>query len=151
MNDLFEIERQAKMLMTAHGVGSLAFAFDNSKRRLGAMHSLRVNGVHLPKKITISKHYALILPMEEIRNTVLHEIAHALAPGDGHGYRWKAKAREIGAKPERCASPSASPKAPIEGRCPKCDVKVSDHFRRPSRTYIHRTCRTVLIYRKVAS
>lgn len=149
MNDLAVIERHARALMTAHGVGALPFEFDNSKRRLGATHLMTIGTTTLPKKITISKHYALILPVEEIRNTVLHEIAHALTPGEGHNWKWKRKAVEVGAKPERCATPSARPAAPIEGWCPACDVKVSENHRMPRVTYVHRTCRTVLTYRKV--
>jgi hypothetical protein len=40
--------------------------------------------------------------MIQVTDTILHEIAHALTLGDGHGYAWKRKCIEIGAKPERC-------------------------------------------------
>lgn len=145
--DLKEIERDAKALMTAHGVGSLKFAFDGGKRRLGATHFLRIGNTSLPQKITLSRHYAVLLPKDEIRDVMLHEIAHALAGRDaGHGPVWKAAARKVGAKPTRCATPSAKPAAAIEGRCPKCGVKVSEHHRMPRSVYVHRTCRTRLVY-----
>lgn len=144
--ELVEIEKHAKALMTAHGVGSLEFAFDNGKRRLGATHTLRIGNTVLAKKITLSKHYAVLLPKEEIHDVILHEIAHALTPGHGHDAVWKAACRKVGAKPSRCAVPSARPAAPIEGRCPKCDVKVSEHHRMPRAVYVHRTCRTRLAY-----
>ena len=144
--DLIEIERHAKALMTAHGVGALEFAFDNGKRRLGATHTLRIGNTVLAKKITLSRHYAVLLPKEEIHDVILHEIAHALTPGHGHDAVWKAACRKVGAKPSRCAMPSARPAAPIEGRCPKCDVKVSEHHRMPRAVYVHRTCRTRLTY-----
>jgi predicted SprT family Zn-dependent metalloprotease len=58
------------------------------------------------KEISLSKHW-LHLPYEEIRDTVLHEIAHALAGTHdghfGHGRAWKRWCVEIGAKPERLA------------------------------------------------
>jgi predicted SprT family Zn-dependent metalloprotease len=89
----------------------------------------------------------VLLPEDEIRDVILHEIAHALAGHKaGHGPVWKAAARKVGAKPSRCAAPSARPPAPIEGRCPKCDVKVSEHHRMPRAKYVHRTCRTLLTY-----
>lgn len=144
--ELQEIERHARALMTAHGVGSLGFEFDNAKRRLGATHTLRIGNTVLAKKITLSKHYAAILPADEIRDVILHEIAHALTPGHGHDAVWRNACRKVGAKPNRCAAPSARPTAPIEGRCPECDVKVSEHHRMPRAVYVHRTCRTKLVY-----
>jgi predicted SprT family Zn-dependent metalloprotease len=144
--ELHEIEKHAKALMTAHGVGALPFEFDNAKRRLGATHLMRIGNTTLAKKITLSRHYAAILPPDEIRNTILHEIAHALTPGHGHDAVWRAACRKVGAKPERCAAPSAKPDAPIEGRCPTCEVKVSEHHRMPRSVYVHRSCRTRLVY-----
>jgi len=35
----------------------------------------------------------------EVRDTLLHEIAHALCPGDGHAAAVRAKCRELGARP----------------------------------------------------
>ena len=35
------------------------------------------------------------------RNTVIHELAHILTPGDGHGRRWKAMMRRLGEEPQR--------------------------------------------------
>lgn len=145
--ELHEIEKHAKALMTAHGVGSLAFEFDGAKRRIGATHSVLVGNTWLAKKITLSRHYAVLLPKEEIHDVILHEIAHALAGHKAaHGPVWKAAARKVGAKPSRCTVPSARPAAPIEGRCPKCDVKVSEHHRMPRAVYVHRTCHTILTY-----
>src|SRR5690348_10686263 len=110
--ELQEIERHAKALMTLHGVGSLQFAFDNGKRRLGATHIRIMNKgardeLRIPYKITLSRHYAILLPADEIRDVILHEIAHALTPTNGHDAVWQAAARKVGAKPERCAAPSA--------------------------------------------
>lgn len=147
--ELKEAEKQARMLMTAHGVGYLKFDFDNAKRRLGATHCIRVRDAVIPQKITLSKHYVLLLPEDEVRDVMLHEIAHALTPGHKHDAVWRATARKIGAKGTRCAAPSASPAAPIHGMCPKCNVKVTEHHRMPRSTWVHRTCRTVLVYERV--
>lgn len=40
---------------------------------------------------------------EKAIDTLLHELAHALTPDDGHGKVWKAKCLEIGAEPKRLA------------------------------------------------
>ena len=39
--------------------------------------------------------------VEAMKNTVLHEIAHALAPGDGHGRIWRQWCEAVGADPSR--------------------------------------------------
>lgn len=44
----------------------------------------------------------------EVRETILHEIAHALAgPRAGHGARWREIAHRIGSTGERCVSAQA--------------------------------------------
>lgn len=132
MNNLAEVERQCKMLMTVHGVGSIGFELDGAKKRIGACHYTTVNGVTLPVKITISKHFASILQMEEIRETMLHEIAHALTPGAGHGARWAAKCRELGmthVAPKKATS--ARPEYSWEGFCPSCDNRAAGYHRAP--------------------
>ena len=41
--------------------------------------------------------------IEESKDVVLHEIAHALTgPGHGHDWAWKQKCVLVGARPERC-------------------------------------------------
>ena len=144
--ELKEAERMARTLMTQHGVGRIQFAFDGGKRRLGATHMLNVSGSKIPTKITLSRHYVVLLPEAEVKDVILHEIAHALVPNANHGPAFMAMCRKVGAKPARCAQPSARPQHNIEGRCPKCDCKVSEHIRMPRAAYIHRTCRTRLEY-----
>lgn len=39
-----------------------------------------------------------------VRMTILHEIAHALTPGHGHGYVWKSKFIQMGGDGARCSS-----------------------------------------------
>lgn len=149
--ELKEIERHARALMTAHGVGSLEFAFDGGKSRLGATH-IRIfnkgtrNETRIPYKITLSKHYAVLLPADEIRDVILHEIAHALTPAHNHDAVWKAAARKVGAKPQRCARPSASPTRAVVGKCDPCGKVVSEGHRLPQRIYIHATCKRALTY-----
>jgi len=136
MNNLDEVARNARALMEAHGVGRLEFAFDSGKRRMGAMHSMRIGGQTIPQRITLSKHYASMLTSEEIRQVMLHEIAHALTPGDGHGRAWKAKARELGYTGERCAKTTVAPKGSWTAVCPKCGEDGGSQHRAPLRVYM---------------
>lgn len=48
------------------------------------------------KVIVINAHHCDIHPDAEVRDTILHEVAHALCPGQGHNDVWATKAREIG-------------------------------------------------------
>jgi predicted SprT family Zn-dependent metalloprotease len=84
----------ASELMRKHGLIGIGwrFALDRAKTRAGLCDfELKV--------ISLSKFYVQesYVPLADIRNTILHEIAHALA-GDraGHGRVWKKKALEIG-------------------------------------------------------
>lgn len=55
------------------------------------------------KTISLSSNFIETGTEASILNTILHEIAHALCPGDGHGAKWKAKAIELGCDGKRCA------------------------------------------------
>lgn len=43
-----------------------------------------------------AKHVLLDTPVRNIRETILHEIAHALTPGEGHSRVWLDKLKGIG-------------------------------------------------------
>ena len=48
------------------------------------------------KCIILSAHHIDIHPTPDVINTIKHEVAHALTPGNGHNDVWAAKAKEIG-------------------------------------------------------
>lgn len=48
------------------------------------------------KSIILNAHHIDIHPKTEVINTIRHEIAHALTPGQGHNDVWATKAREVG-------------------------------------------------------
>ena len=58
------------------------------------------------QEISVSKQLANINSLEESKDVVLHEIAHALAGmGHGHDAHWKRMCIKVGARPERCYTP----------------------------------------------
>jgi len=90
MTELHAVRREAESLIAAHLDPSWTFAFDNAKRRAGACDYAR-------KRLTVSRYLAARYDDETNRQTLLHEIAHALAGARaGHGASWKRIARSLG-------------------------------------------------------
>lgn len=110
------------------------------------------------KVITMSRHYATLNPEAEVRDTILHEIAHALVgPGHHHDRVWKRMAIAVGAKPIPCvdAQSVVMPKGSYVGTCPGCNAEFQ-RYRRPSPTgvYEHTPCKRMgrpssVVWRKV--
>lgn len=106
-----DIQRAVMMatdLMNYHGlygVRGWQFKLTRSMSSLGAIR---------PKQrvLCLSKPYATHNSEDSVLDTILHEIAHVLTfqeiheigNREWHGPIWKRKAREIGARPETCAS-----------------------------------------------
>ena len=142
-HDALELARE---LMRGHGLfeAGWRFAFDHARRRFGCCNYTR-------KLITLSRTLTLLNGEAEVRDTLLHEIAHALCPDDGHGARWRAKCREIGAQPRRCysddavASPPRRP-ARYEWGCGTCDWWVQRR-RRTRKAFVCAKCSAKLHYR----
>lgn len=89
----------ALAMMTEHGLiaKGWSFAFDRAKSRLGATK------YHI-KTITLSPYVVAYSTEYQVRQTMLHEIAHALLPIDaGHGAEWKALAARLGYRGQRTA------------------------------------------------
>lgn len=73
--------------------GSWSFAWNNRKRAFGVCN-------YRKREIQLSRILTKQINEDEVLDTILHEIAHALTPGAGHGARWKAMARKLGATPK---------------------------------------------------
>lgn len=58
--------------------------------------------VYRDRTIQVSKKWAEVLDEKIIKNTILHEIAHAITPGANHGPLWRQACVRIGARPETC-------------------------------------------------
>lgn len=121
----------AEQLMEQYGLTVLGweFYFNNNKRTLGlCIYPFKGK----PGRIELSIYYAANNPIELVRDTILHEIAHALTgPGHGHNDVWKAACVSIGARPVRCkdAGEVELPAGNYTALCPTC------------KTMYHRQCR----------
>lgn len=114
--DIVQAEKLALKLMREHDLVSWNFRFDRAKVRFGCC-----NYTH--KIISLSRHLTQLNTSEIVRNTILHEIAHALVGNShGHGKAWREKALEIGADPTRCyhADEVVLPKRNYTVRCVHC-------------------------------
>jgi hypothetical protein len=90
MSELHRVRVWADALIARHLDASWSFAFDNAKRRAGLC-----NYTH--KRISVSRYLAARYDDDTNHQTLLHEVAHALAgPAAGHGAAWKRVARELG-------------------------------------------------------
>lgn len=115
--DLHEAGQLAFDLMHKHNmfIKGWRVEWDNAKRRAG-LCSFRRTVISLSRPVTA------IHTVEKVRDTILHEIAHALVGSrHGHDRTWKLKAIEIGAKPERCYN-AAEGQVPgnYKSTCPNC-------------------------------
>jgi predicted SprT family Zn-dependent metalloprotease len=141
--NLYLAQYLARQLMDEHGLREWTFAFDHARRRFGRC-------AFTSRRITLSRPLTLLNEEPQVRDTILHEIAHALVPRDGHGRHWKAKCREIGAVPKRCYGDAEVVSPPRrEARymcgCERCNWWIER--RRRNARLICRKCRARLVYR----
>jgi SprT protein len=93
--DLFDAEILAKQLISQYNPG-VEFSWSRAKNAFGDYH-WAANMIRLSKVLTPLR------PESEVRNTIMHEIAHSLTPRDtGHGRAWQIQMIKFGLKPERC-------------------------------------------------
>jgi predicted SprT family Zn-dependent metalloprotease len=124
-------------LLQEFGLTDWIFRFDHSTRRAGCCS-------YHNKRISIAFDLARNAPDEEIRDTLLHEIAHALVgKNHNHDSTWKTKAKEIGCSGERTHRLVFSP--------PRyhvtCENGCFEHTaERRSRRFVCRKCHGKLIY-----
>ncbi len=124
----------AATLMQRHGLDGWRFRFDHAKRRLGCCH-------YGSRTISLSKPLVLLNDEAVVVDTLLHEIAHALTPGAGHGAAWRRQAVALGATPRRCADAAdvKLPPAPYALVCDGCGAHLP-RYRRPRRRFVCRPC-----------
>ncbi len=93
-----EVTKFATELMDVHGLTqhNWKFVLDKASRRAGCCNFTK-------KTISVATAFAMKVNHRELQDTILHEIAHALA-GKKHNHDavWKEIATKIGCTAERC-------------------------------------------------
>ncbi|MFM6980164.1 MAG: SprT-like domain-containing protein [Micrococcales bacterium] len=120
------VQAIAKRSMARFLAAEWQFAFDSGKRRAGIC-------VYTDKQIRLSKHLVNLHSVEDARQVMWHEIAHAICGKDaGHGKEWLATAKGMGYKAEKFTGETiAENTAPWSGTCPKGHMHY--RYRKPTR------------------
>lgn len=126
MADLNRVRVWAEALIRLHLDDTWTFDFDNAKRRAGLCDYRR-------KRITVSRYLAARFDDDEIHQTLLHEVAHAVVGHSAaHGPEWKRVARDLGYVGGTTHNgETATELAPWIGRCPVGHVAY--RHRKPAR------------------
>jgi predicted SprT family Zn-dependent metalloprotease len=96
--NLQKAQELALDLMQEHQLNKWVFQFDRAKVRFGYCN-------YRDKIISLSKHLVELNSKALVKDTILHEVAHALVgKRHNHGKVWKEKAFEIGCSATRCYS-----------------------------------------------
>jgi len=128
------IQALAETLMLEHlDDRQWSFGFDNGRRRAGLCS-------YTDKKITVSKYLSLVHDIDDVKQTILHEIAHALVgPKEAHGKKWLATAKKIGYRNETYTGEEiAEAYAPYQGLCPYGHKHY--RYQKPKRLYSCHHC-----------
>lgn len=114
--DLEEARDLAENLMYEHGLIDEGWALGWSRARrsmgdcCGEDEVIRLSAVLVPHATE-----------EQVRATIMHEIAHALVGvGHGHDAVWKQKMIDLGQPPNRLGSWRSLPRRWV-GKCPRCE------------------------------
>ena len=114
----------ARRLMDEAGLTTWKVNLDNARRRFGQCR-------HGSKTISLSRPLIMANDEAQVKDTILHEIAHALV-GAGHGHNkvWKRQAAALGANPNTYYGDEVTAVTPMYvGTCPTCKRTISRHRR----------------------
>lgn len=123
-----------RSLLRDHGLEHWRVTTDRAKTRAGVCR-------FGARTISLSAPLTRLHDESEVRDTLLHEIAHALVgPAHGHDEVWRAKAVEIGCSGQRTVDASSPHvEGPWRGECPAGHTYT--RHRRPRRVLSCLTCR----------
>lgn len=119
-------------LMDEHGLHDWSLAFDRAMKRAGCTR-------FSTREISLSRHITQLCSADDVRETILHEIAHALVgPKHNHDATWKATCQRIGGTPSVRMVNGPKIDGVWVGICPAGHT-VNRH-RRPARALSCATC-----------
>lgn len=135
--DLHTAEQLTLTLMNEHVMDkSWTFRWGRGKRMCGCVKSKT-------RTLELSKTYVQLNGEEQVRNTILHEIAHIRAGlQHGHNHVWRTECVRIGAKPIRLNHTATMPTGKHKVICGCCNDTLVTYHRKPKPGRFDRTyCR----------
>jgi len=87
-------ENMALKLMSKHGISNWSFIWSDAKTSFGHCNYNKC-------QIALSKVLTALVDEAHVIDTILHEIAHALTPGQHHNNIWLDKFRSLGGRGTR--------------------------------------------------
>lgn len=133
--NLSEARKIAHETIDLYGLVGWKFKFDSAKRRFGLCQ-------YLNKTISLSHILTSLNEESQVRETILHEVAHALVgKKHGHGPVWKSRATQIGSNGLRCydSNEIKLPPKMYTAFCRGCDCTYNSNKR--NRVACKRCCR----------
>lgn len=131
LDTLSYAQSAAKELISKHLDSSWTFQWNNRKRAFGLCN-------YTDRTIELSRIMTANQSREQILDTILHECAHALTPGKGHGPEWKRMARQLGCVPKSTGRLSEDGQEKLSQVAPWAmmfgDEVVRVFHKRPTRT-----------------
>lgn len=121
-----EIENLARKTMDGYQLTNWSFKWSNSKTVFGLCD-------YEKETIFLSKVLNSVRDIEQIKNTILHEVAHALTPYNGHNDVWKKLFISMGGSGEICSKVDDKVYDVMEKTskyvllCPSCNAKSFLH------------------------
>ncbi|HEY9676826.1 MAG TPA: SprT-like domain-containing protein [Drouetiella sp.] len=116
-----DAEKLAYQLLQEHGLDNWTYETNNRKRTLGLCFSQY-------KRIELSVHFIENNRPEVVRDTLLHEIAHAIVGSEqGHNAVWQEMAEQLGCTPKRKSATAVMPPGPWQATCRGCNRLFSKH------------------------
>lgn len=117
-------EKLAQTLLKENDLVGWSLGFDRAKKRFGYCN-FRERHISLSRTLTELNSTAVV------RDTILHEIAHALVgPRHGHDAVWRERAKALGARASRsCGADVITPRGKYVATCRNCNLTFHAHRR----------------------
>ena len=133
------VRETAEAVLRQHDITDWKIVLTNNKVQLGAVR-------YSTKTMFLANRLSEVTE-DELKEVVLHEIAHILTPKHNHDKVWKARAKELGCSGKRTVSFGRMPDFKYLVTCESCDFVTFRHRKLKGAT--HNDCGGKIIYNEI--